>query len=478
GDRLFENLGVDAAGDLRFRDVTEASGIHGRGYGHGVAAGDVDNDGDLDLYVANLRANVLYENVGGGRFVDVTAAAGVGGDDWSASAGFFDFDRDGDLDLFVTQYLNWRPETEIECFNARGAGDYCSPNNYNVPARDVLYRNDSTGGGGIVFRDVSEAVGLDRAFGTGLGVAISDFDADGFLDVFVANDGMANQLWMHRGGVLRDEALVAGCAVDREGLKKAGMGVSAEDVDGDGDVDVLVGNMHRESDSFFSNEGGARFLDQTLAAGLGAVSRPYTRFGLGLHDFDNDGHLDLFLANGRVTRHSAGLADDPYAEPDVVLSGSAGGVFALATTSTAAPGGWEEIPRTGRAAAFGDLDNDGGVDVLVVNRDARAEVLRNTSPDRGHWLILRLVERSGRDAYHAVLRAKVGDVEITRQVNPVHSYQASNDPRIHVGLGEETALSAVEVTWPDGRRERFEDLAADQVVELRQAAAPGPATNR
>ncbi|MEM1181777.1 MAG: CRTAC1 family protein [Acidobacteriota bacterium] len=468
GDRLFENVG-SASGVLQFRDITEASGIHGRGYGHGAAAGDVDNDGDVDLYVTNLGANVLYENLGAGRFKDITDAAGVARDAWSTSAGFVDVDRDGDLDLYVTQYLRWSRETEIPCFNARGARDYCSPNNYNAPARDVLYRNDSTTGGSVTFSDVSESMGLDRAFGNGLGVAISDFNGDGWLDVFVANDGMDNQLWVHRDGILRDEALISGCAVDREGVKKAGMGVAAEDVDLDGDIDVLVGNLHRESDSFFSNEGDGRFLDQTLSIGLGVVSRKYTRFGLGLRDFDNDGHLDLFQANGRVTRHSASLADDPYAEPNVVLRGGAGGAFKLVTTSTErATDGWGDVPRTSRAAAFGDLNSDGGVDVVVVNRDAEIDVLQNVSPDRGRWLLVRLVESSGRDAYHAILRAQVDGRAVTRYVNPVYSYQANHDPRIHIGLGDATQLTDVEVAWPDGSRQSFGDLAADQIVELRR----------
>ncbi len=461
-NRMFENLGGGS-----FRDITEASGTGDRGYGNGGAAGDFDNDGDLDLYVTNLGPNVLYENRGD-IFVDVTKQAGVAGDAWSSSAGFFDFDRDGDLDLFVTQYLNWQASTEIPCRNTQGERDYCSPSNYNSPARDVLYRNEGTrDGASVSFTDVSEEMGLQQKFGTGLGLVIGDFDGNRLLDVFVANDGMQDQLWLRRSaGGFRDDALIAGCAVDREGLEKAGMGVAAEDVDDDGDLDLLIGNLHRESDSFFENEGDGRFLDQTLLAGLGVISKPYTRFGLGLHDFDNDGFLDLFLANGRVMRHSEGLADDPYAEPNLLLRGGKGGVFARVESPVAAG---EAAIRTSRAAAFGDIDNDGGIDILIVNRDDRVELLRNIVPQRGHWLLLRLLTADGRDAHHATLRVTLSDRRLTRRVNPVYSYQASNDPRIHLGLGDAEEVTDVEIEWLDGSVERFDPLKADQVIELRQS---------
>ncbi len=318
GNRLYRNLD-----GRRFVDVTAASGTGDPGYGMGVATGDYDGDGDTDLYVTNVGPNVLLRNDGPGTdgivsFSDVTAEAGVGHPGYGASAAFLDYDRDGDLDLFAVNYLVWSEQVERKCANKLGEPDYCDPTEYDAPAPDTLYRNDGHG----IFTDVSRQAGLESAFGNGLGVVAADFNADGYVDVFVANDRMPDQLWVNLGSeAFEDQGLVAGCALDDDGKAKAGMGVDASDVDDDGDPDLLVVNFSDESDSFFLNE-GSFFADATATFGLGTASRSFTRFGLGFADFDNDGLLDVYEAAGRVARQSPRFGDDPYAEPDLLLRGT------------------------------------------------------------------------------------------------------------------------------------------------------------
>ncbi|MGH9201560.1 MAG: FG-GAP repeat domain-containing protein, partial [Vicinamibacterales bacterium] len=400
-NRLYRNRG-----DGTFDDVTAGSGADVAGYGMGVAAGDYDNDGDTDLFVTNNGPNVLLRNEGSGRFSDVTGKAGVAGRGWSTSAAFFDGDADGDLDLFVLRYINWSPGGELQCFSMTGAPDYCSPRNYDAPLSDVLYRNDGDG----AFTDVSDRAGLHAAFGNGLGVVVTDANRDGRPDVFVANDAMPNQLWIN-GGQLRftDEALVRGTAVDEDGSAKSGMGIDAKDIDDDADEDVLVVNLDSESDSLYRND-GAFFSDATAAAGLRAVSRPFTRFGTAWLDVDNDGWLDLYQANGRVGQQAERYGTDVYAEPSLLYRGAAGGTF----TEVRPRGGTASLLiASSRAAAFGDIDNDGGVDVVVVNRDHGPFVLHNVAPNRGHWLTLRVVEPNGRDSLGAQVTAMVGERRLT-----------------------------------------------------------------
>ena len=454
-NQLFRN---DGAG--RFEDVTGESGAGDRGYGMGVACGDVDDDGDVDLYVTNVGANALLLNRGDGRFEDATAASGTGHPGWGTSASFLDYDRDGRLDLFVVNYLEWNPAGELPCVNSLSAADYCSPKVYDLPSRDVLYHNE--GGGRL--RDVTEESGVAAELGTGLGIACGDFDGDGWSDVFVANDGMPNLLWANRGGArFENVAHLAGCAVDENGTKKAGMGVAVGDVNDDGTLDLLVCNLNRETDSLFLNQGGT-FRDRTSRAGLAVVSKTFTRFGMGWVDFDQDGHLDLFQANGRVNRQAVQHAADPYAEPDLLYRGSPGPRF----EEVLPRGGTRELlVATGRAAAFGDVDGDGGIDVLVVNRDAPAHLLLNRAP-RGRWVLLRVLERSGRDALGATVTASVGERTQRRDVRAGYSYLASNDPRVHFGLGAHEALADVVVTWADGQREGFGTRAAGAVHELRR----------
>jgi len=453
---LFENLGGGT-----FRDVTEASGTADRGYGMGVAAGDYDNDGDIDLYVTNYGPNVLLRNDGGGKFRDVTAQAAVGHPGWGVSAAFLDYDVDGDLDLFVANYLNWSLSIEQDCYNNAGLVDYCLPTNYNAPAMDALYRNEGDGR----FREVTEEVGLGAAFGNGLGVVAADFDDNGAVDLFVANDTMMNQLWLNQGdGTFVDEALLRGCALDEHGTTKAGMGVSVGDIDDDGDLDLLVVNLEGQTDSFYRNEQGF-FADHTGVVGLGTTSRRFTRFGIGLVDLDNDGTLDLYQANGRVVKSPEPRIEDPFAEPNLLFRGTGGGGF----TEVRPRGGTvPELVHTSRAAAFGDVDGDGGVDLLVVNRDAPAYLLRNVAQDRGSWIRFRVLDEHGRDALGARLSAKVGPRRLTKEVRAAFGYCTSNDPALHLGLGDSGQTEEIVVTWPDGTKEPFGSREGGGTVVLRR----------
>jgi hypothetical protein len=456
GNRLYRNRG-----DGTFEDVTAGSGSDVAGYGIGVAAGDFDNDGNVDLYVTNLGANVLLKGDGRGHFVDITASAGVASAGWSASATFVDDDGDGWLDLFVAHYLNWQPSAEIECYSLSGVPDYCSPKTYDLPSSATLFHNNGNG----TFTDVTDKAGLRAAVGNGLGVVAGDVDGDGRIDIFVANDGSPNQLWLNRGGGrFENAALTWGCAVDLDGKPKAGMGTDLADADGDGDLDLLVVNLDGESDSFYRNE-KTLFHDDTVSAGLRTISRPFTRFGAAMLDFDNDGWLDIYEANGRVGRQSELFSSDPYAEPNVLFRGGAGPRF-----EEVQPRGGTRIPliATSRGAAFGDIDNDGGIDIVVSNRDGTPYLLHNVVKERGHWAMFRVVDAHGRDALGAELTVTVGSRTVRRDVRAAYSYLASNDPRVHVGLGKETAAREVTVKWPDGARERFGDVAADKIVALRR----------
>ncbi|MDH3626693.1 MAG: CRTAC1 family protein [Acidobacteriota bacterium] len=457
-NRLFEN---DGAG--HFRDVTEGSGADDDGYGMGVAAGDYDDDGDVDLYVTNYGPNVLLRNEGGGRFADVTVAAGVGHRGWGTSAAFVDYDADGDLDLFFTNYVNWSLTDERDCYNTAWQLDYCLPTNYKSPATDVLYRNDGVGR----FTDVTVESNLNTSFGNGLGVVCADYDGDGAIDIFVANDAMLNQLWLNRqDGTFVDESLLRGCALDEHGMTKSGMGVAAEDYDDDGDPDLIVVNLETQTDSFFLNEDGF-FRDHTGEVGLGATSRVHTRFGIGLVDFDNDGFLDLYHANGRVTKTAEPLTGDPYAEPNMLFAGADNGRFEPVSPQG---GTLETLVATSRAAAFGDVDGDGGLDVVVVNRDAAAYLLINVVPNRGHWIRFRVLGPSGRDAIGSTVQVVFDGRTKTRGVRSAYSYNSASESVAHFGLGDATRVDQVTVLWPDGTREIFGELEADQSVTLRRGA--------
>ncbi|MCB9914024.1 MAG: CRTAC1 family protein [Planctomycetes bacterium] len=455
GNVLYRNDGG------HFTDVTAEAGVGDTGYGHGVAVGDYDNDGDLDLYVANLYANVLYRNDGDGTFTDVTAQAGVGLDKWTVSCGFFDYDRDGDLDLFAVNNVNWSPIVEMKCETNYGVQDYCSPGNYNAPSVDTLYRNEGDG----TFTDVTESSGISKGTGVGWGVAAADFNLDGWIDFYVTNDGMANLLWLNdQKGGFTDRALLLGCALNVNGTAEAGMGVQAVDVENDGDVDLFMTHMHNETNTFYLNKKGV-FTDRTAATGLGVTSLLYTGFGMGFHDFDLDGELDLYIANGRVGLTPPHLSEqDPYAEPNQLYFGLGDGKFREDTRGPTA----KKLLGTSRAAAFGDIDDDGDVDLVYMDWAAPVKLLENVGERRGGWIGFRVVGPHGSDALGATVEVVAGGRSQFRRCDPCYSFCSANDTRVHYGLGPAQSVEEVHVTWPTGERETFGPFEAGRYHTLRQ----------
>ena len=450
---------------LRFTDVTEAAGIRAAGYGMGVTTGDFDNDGWPDLYVTNFGSNQLWRNNADGRFSDVTAQAGVDDPRWSVSAAFLDFDRDGWLDLYVGNYVNFSFSNHIVCRSNSSAQDYCSPLAYNgLP--DRLFRNRGDGR----FEDVSARARIIRDFGGALGVVVGDYNGDGWLDIYVANDGVANQLWINRGdGTFANEALLAGVAVNMEGTAEASMGVDAADYDGDGDEDLFMTHLLGETNTLYVNNGQAWFEDRSLATGLAAPSKAYTSFGTGWFDYDNDGWLDLFVANGEVkTIPALAQAGDRYPlhQTNQLFRNLGNGRFQEVTAQAGAAFALSEVSR---GAAFGDVDNDGDTDILLLNNNGPVRLLLNQVGAQHHWLGLRVLDRPGRDALGAWVEvAREAGGRLWRRVRTNGSYASANDPRLLVGLGTDTRVEAVRVHWLDGRVEQWQGLSIDRYTTLRR----------
>jgi len=477
-DRLFRNdlvVNADGTRTLRFTDVTEQSGIRVRSYGMGVAAGDFDNDGRVDIYRTGLSGSVLLHNNGDGTFTDVTTKAGVanpGG--WGVSAAFVDYDRDGWLDLFVGNYLIYSLAADVRCLSVAGQRDYCPPNSYRAqPSR--LYHNRGNG----TFEDITGKALIGGAYGPALGVATADFNGDGWMDIYVATDGAPHLLWMNqRNGTFKETAQLAGAAVSGAGNAEAGMGVDAGDFDNDGDEDLFVTNWQNQMNTLYVNDGSGNFDDRKAASGLGRPSLAKTGFGAGWFDFDNDGWLDLLAVNGGVAIIEAqARARDPFPLrmsnqlyrnlrdghfEDV--SDRAGAVFKLADV--------------GRGAAFGDIDNDGDIDVVIGNAAGPLRLLRNNVGNSAHWIGLRLVglprelsggARTPRDMLGARVEiVRAGQPSLFRRARADGSYASANDPRVLVGLGASAEAARVRVTWPGGGKEEWAQVPADRWTTLRE----------
>ena len=467
--RLYRNdleVAADGSRALRFTDVTAESGIDAAGFGLGVAAGDVDNDGWTDLFLTNFGPANLYLNRGDGTFRDASAASGIGGaPGFGVSAAFADYDRDGWLDLYVGHNVNYALDNTIECSNVTGASDYCPPETYGGTP-DHLYRN--TGDGRFV--DVSDTALVGGQFGPALGVAVADYDGDGWIDIYVANDATENLLWINqRDGTFQDVALLSGAALSGVGLAEASMGVDAADFDNDGDEDLFMTHITNEGNNLYVNDGAASFQDRSTVSGLGAGSLPYTGWGTTWFDYDNDGWLDLLAVNGTVIA-SPGPADRPfpYDQRKSLFRNRGDGTFEEVTGSA---GAVFELSETGRGAAFGDIDNDGDVDVLVGNDTGPVRLLINRIGSRRHWLGLRLAGAGGRDMLGArVAVRRPGEPTLWRRARSDGSYASANDPRVIVGLGESDARPVVEVQWPDGQTETWEDVEIDRWTTLMQGA--------
>ena len=454
-DRLYRNdlhLRADGSRAVRFTDVTERAGLIPRSYGMGVATGDIDNDGWTDVYLTRLGPDALLKNNGDGTFTDIFTSAGLTDPGWTVAASFLDFDRDGWLDLFVSTYLRYSIDIDVACVAPTGARDYCNPQNY-PPLPGRLFRNLRNGH----FQDVTVASGVAKEDGPALGTLAFDANGDGWVDLYVANDGSENQLWLNRrNGTFTNGAVLAGVAVNGDGRPEGSMGVDAGDFDNDGDEDLLVANLAGEGSTLYANDGSGTFQDVAAAAGLRSRSLPYTGFGAAWVDTDNDGWLDIVTANGAVQTIQA-LADAgdgfPLHQRKQLLRNLGQGRFDDATMTAGSAFALSEV---GRGASFGDIDNDGDVDVLVANNNGPIRLLSNDVGNRRRWLGIRAVSGEGRDALGALVGV-VGKDGLTRwrRIRADGSYASANDPRVVFGLGESADVERVRVRWPSGRVEEW-----------------------
>ncbi len=470
-NRLYRNNG-----DGTFTDVTEKAGVRGLGYSMGVAAGDYDNDGFVDLYVCGVNHNQLLHNNGDGTFTDVTAKAGVEGihpkygKTWAITAGWFDYNNDGLLDLFVNNYLQYSVSTAPVC-KIQGVPAYCSPNNFEgLP--NFLYRNNGDG----TFTDVSEQSQIAKHPGKGMGMAFADYDGDGFTDIFVSNDTHPNFLFRNKGdGTFEEMALLLGVAYNENGRTVAGMGADFRDLDNDGRPEIFHTAMFADTFPLYRNLGD-QFEDITRASGLAIPSSRLTAWGAGIFDFDNDGFKDLFASCAAILDNSMELEQRPFLLPNALFRNNGNLTF----TDVALQAGPNfTVPAAHRGAAFGDFNNDGKVDVVVVVLNGKAELFLNRSTNRNHWLLIRLVgTRSNRDGLGTRIKITTAKGVQYNHATTTVSYNSASDKRVHFGLGEAAVVDKIELAWPSGIRQELTGIKADQiltVVEPKQASkVPAP----
>jgi hypothetical protein len=459
-NRLYRNNG-----DGTFTDVTESSGLKGIGYSMGVAAGDYDNDGFVDLYVTGVNRNQLFHNNGNGTFTDVTDKAHVGGmvpgigKAWSVAAGWFDYNNDGLLDLFVVNYLNYDIKTARTC-PTNGVPAYCSPNDFQGTP-DILYRNNGDG----TFTDVSQQSHVAQYIGKGMGLAFADYDDDGFTDIFISNDTYQNFLLHNNGdGTFTDVAMLAGVQYNESGKNMAGMGADFRDIDDDGRPDIVQTSMFGDSFQLYHNVGDGQFQDISAASGLTLFSSRLTGWGTGIFDFDNDGHKDLFTANAEILDMSMKISHRPYPLPNGLFHNR--GDLSLEDWSARVGADFAQ-PAAHRGAAFGDFNNDGKVDVVlsVVNGPPQLLMNRNTAPN--HWIILKLVgTKSNRDGLGTKVKITAAHRTQFNVATTAAGYNSSSDKRVHFGLGDAAVIDKIELAWPSGIKQVLTSVKADQIITV------------
>lgn len=469
-DPRFHNRLYRNNGDGTFTDVTQQAGVQGNYYSIGVAAADYDNDGFQDFFVAGANGCQLFHNNGDGSFTDVTEKSGLiralsqSGKVFSAGAGWFDYDNDGFLDLFVINYLKWSPETDVACFTM-GISAYCSPNSYEgVPS--LLFHNNGDG----TFTDVSQSSGIGKLIGKGMGIAFADYDGDGFTDVFVSNDTLRNYLFHNNGdSTFTEVGIFSGIAYNQSGKSVAGMGADFRDLDNDGLPDIFETDMIGDSFLCFRNAGKGQFEDYSLSSNVTDSSLKLTGWGTGIFDFDNDGWKDIFTANGAILDNSDELDHQPYKLPNCLLHNNRNMKFSDAT----AEAGQAFLARCAhRGAAFGDIDNDGRIDIVINCLNAKPQLLMNQTDKSANWLLIHLVgSKSNRDGLGA--RITVVSTSETQHNHATTSvgYGSCSDKRVHFGLGQNHYVDHIEVLWPSGIRQVLGKTAANQVITICESDA-------
>jgi hypothetical protein len=479
--RLFRNdltVNKDGSREIKFTDVTKKSGIVADGYGFGIATGDINNDGFTDLYICNLGSNKLFLNNGDGSFTDATEKTKTDDPRWSISASFFDYDRDGFLDLMVVNYADFKLDDQPKCYSPTSAKDYCGPKAFKQVGNSI-FRNKGDG----TFENVTTTSAISKEFGHGLGIVTADFNDDNWIDIYVANDGDPNQLWINqKNGKFEDESFFSGSAVNREGKAEASMGVDAGDFNRDGTEDLFNTHLIEETHTLYKNTGEAIFEDVTPGSLLGLPDKRLTGFGTGFFDYDNDGLLDIFIANGSVKliriikrpgntspldeRYPLGQLNQLFQnkgnETFEEVSDKAGEAFTLFEVS--------------RGASFGDVDNDGDTDILVANNSGKARLLLNQIGNENHWLGLKLIGKDGkRDALGSKVEVFISEKNVLRRrIRTDGSYSSAQDPRVIVGLGKNEKIKKIRVTWASGKVEEWENLPMDKYIVLREGSATKP----
>ncbi|MGA8629706.1 MAG: CRTAC1 family protein, partial [Terracidiphilus sp.] len=462
-NRLYRNNG-----DGTFTDVTESAGLKGKCYSMGAAAADYDNDGYTDLYVAGYNCNQLFHNNGDGTFTDVTQKAGVDGvipklgKAWSVAAGWFDYNNDGLLDLFVVNYLNYDITTANLCAQ-EGLPAYCSPVDF-LGTPNILYRNNGDG----TFTDISQQSHISDFVGKGMGLSFADYDGDGFTDIFVTNDTLQNYLLHNNGdGTFSEVGLQAGVAYNAFGDAVAGMGTDFRDLDNDGKPDIFETAMFGEGFPIYHNLGDGQFQDITGAAGMTTLTSRLTAWGAGVYDFDNDGYKDLFTANSDILDNSMQLAHRPYALPNGLFRNKGNLTFEDLSMKA---GPTFSVPAPHRGAAFGDLNNDGKIDIVTTVLNGAPEIMMNRTKNQNHWIIFNLIGvKSNRDGLGTKIKITTALGSQYNEATTALGYNSSSDKRVHFGLGSASSIDKVEIAWPSGMKQTLNNVRADQILNVREA---------